>query len=188
MLTLARLPRGALFALTGGLVATGALLAFGGRGGWGTLLGVPLRNLGTGVAVLWMAATAHRLGTRRGFDNRFTLVVATGYLVLSLLYGGVEAWLGLLSWPRPAALAALFGAGKAAAGFWVASYVMLTYKAAAALEGAEGARVLPAARKLLNWLGFALFPVGVWSLQPRVRAALRAPYRPERRLEDHLVP
>ena len=194
---LLRLPAGRLFALVGGLWFAGALLS-------SVVAGLPLaaaslpddlatalallaallRAAGRILAVVWLVRVATRLpgAPRAGAVN---LPIAAGYLAAYSL--AVCVLPVCLARGLPGAAAARYLSVNAVRFgiFAVASYVLLAYKAAVSLEVAEGYDRQTALGRWGDWLGFLVFVVGVWPLQPRVRAAARR--RDDVALEDHLV-
>ena len=141
--------------------------------------------LGGSVALLWMTATAWTFGKSKRLDNRLTILLAFGFLAGFIWYAVPRALFIVQSWPRPALIEALF-TGRAAGLFAIASYATLTYKATLALEHRRPHVRPSVARRFGNWLAFAVYPIGLWWVQPAIREALTA--QPEQRpLEDHLL-
>ena len=194
---LLRLPAGRLFAVVAGPWLAGVLLS-------GLALGLPLagtalpdglttatlltaavlRASGRILLVLYLARVATGLPGRAP-DNAANLSIAGGYLAAYSL--AVCVLPVSLARDLPGAAAARYLSANAMqfGVFALASYVLLTYKAAVSLEVSEGYERQTAAGRLGDWLGFTIWVVGVWALQPRVRAA--AGREEEVALEDHLL-
>jgi len=187
------IPRLRLFVLTGfayfvglGVIMAGFLASLSSWPFANTLitLGAITRLLGACCTVGWLVATIIELNVRgrRGIDGVVSLWLAAGYLVAFELYSAYvvlryslfgEVWQGIM-WSNQYIIFAL------------ASLILLTYKAAVALEVREGYDKTTRGSRWLDWLLFFFSPVGLWILQPRIRAA-SSRANPAVALEDHLV-
>lgn len=200
--SLLQLPAGRLFALAVGPWVAGVLvsgIAFGLPLATGALprdltvalalTAATLRAVGRIVAVVWLVRVATGLPAvsdpRLRVDNATNLSIASGFLAAYSLAACVLPV--CVAWDLPGASAARYFAanGLQFGIFALASYVLLAYKAVVRLESAEGDYARGQLRRWGDLLGFLAFVIGVWWLQPRVRAA--ASRETAVPIEDHLV-
>ena len=140
------------------------------------------------IVVLWLARIATGLvrERRRGrLDDATNLSIASGYLAAHSLAVCVLPVLARFDLPGAGAAGYVAANAMQFGVFALASYVLLAYKAAVRLEVAEGYDATSVASRWRDWLGFLVFAVGLWWLQPRVRAAVGRGQ--EVAIEDHLV-
>ncbi len=152
--------------------------------------------VGAIVVVAWLVATvwslsrgrinSAKLGRLRGIDGLFALVMSSLYLIFYQLYESGILWnISMLPGAGGFTLSSPTFSNTHYFWFALASYVLLTYKAAVALESAESKTAPKSGKRWKNWLMFLLQPIGLWKLQPRIRAALLL--QPGVALEDHLI-
>lgn len=149
------------------------------------LVGNSLMLLGAVAGLSWLSAVIFKLRRIRQVevDGRFVISVAIlAIIVYHLLYltGSIIHFMG--SGVIPGSFLSFY---QQFTWFALASLVLLAYKAALSLEGAEGNKKLEAKQKWINVSLFLLLPIGAWWLQPRIqKAALKSD---ELGIEDHLT-
>ena len=190
-----RLSRTTLFLITGGVFLLGVVLSMLG-GMWHVLswphartmltVGTGLCMIGGLVTVVWMTAVVIGLRNPRKptvVHNRINLIIAVTALTVALVYPFYESVMSSFG-GTTSGLALVTGSGVFGL-FVLASYVLITYRAALALELREGYERTTIASRWGDWLLFIVQPIGVWKLQPRIRRLVTD--RPATDLTDHLI-